>query len=70
MLPIDEVTFSESLTAFCPECGSGDIKINDEPFLVDKMVVITMICNKCRWGFSVYVNILGESCVLDNKSIP
>ena len=59
MILFDEVTFSKELTAFCPNCGSGDIKPNDDPFLVDEMVVITMICNKCGWGFTVNINIIG-----------
>ena len=52
MILFDEVTFSKELTAFCPNCGSGDIKPNDDPFLA-------MICNKCGWGFTVNINIIG-----------
>lgn len=59
MLPTDNVSFHENLSAFCPDCGNEHIKFNDEPFIAGDMVVVVMVCEGCGWGFTLNITING-----------
>jgi predicted RNA-binding Zn-ribbon protein involved in translation (DUF1610 family) len=57
----DEVSYSISLHNFkCPDCGSSNIVPDKEqpPFIGDKenkLIVNPLICEKCKYAFSVYL---------------
>ena len=68
MLPFDEVTFHESIKPFCIDCGSGAIKLDEKqpPFSVNgDYLVISFICNKCKYSFGVHINIEPVSMLKD-----
>jgi len=61
LIPIDEVTFQETLKPFCIKCGYAEIEPDDSqpPFWgSNHLVVIPLVCKKCQYAFSI--NILIE----------
>lgn len=68
MLPFDEVTFRKTINPFCIGCGSGRIKLDKEqpPFSIDEnYLVISFICDKCKYAFGVHINIEPVSMIKD-----